>query len=418
MAEAPRAPLVRPASCPRLVGGLFAGLLIGALFLGLSSCSSPPVPPVPEEDLASEVDATLPADAACASQCAGRCVDLQGDAQNCGRCGTVCPSGGRCQAGVCVTTPPPDMAMSMSPMHACNATPPVGATLPPPLPRYTNGTCPTLVAGANDIKSTNSMRSFKLVVPKDLQPGERLPVLFLWHWLGGSADSFIRKGEIQAAADQQRFLAIAPEAKADMLFKWPFDIGVSSARMEEEFKFFDDMLTCAAAQYNVNTSCVGSAGVSAGALFTDQLVAGRGQYLSSALSLSGGVDSFAKPFGNPAHKMPFIVLWGGIWDKCVGIIDFNKASLALEDALVKNGHFFVECIHNCKHAEPPVDPVMGMSRYASLWQFVFDHPYWLRAGESPYKTAGRLPSVYPSWCAIGAGKATPRTGACPNPPGC
>jgi predicted esterase len=345
-------------------------------------------------------------------------VDTSADPKHCGRCGNACADDQTCRAGTCVAkvTPTPDMAMSM-PGPRCNMDPPAGAKLPPPLPRYSGGSCPTLMAGKNAITSQGHARSFLLAVPRDLRPDEKLPLLFLWHWLGGSADSFYRKGDIQAAVDTQRFLAIMPEAKSDMIFKWPFDIGVSSARMEEEFRFFDDMLTCAAQQFRVNVNCVSSAGVSAGALFTDQLAAGRGQYLASALSLSGGVGSFAKPFGNPSHKMPFLVLWGGPNDKCVGIIDFNKASKDLEDALVKGGHFMVECVHNCAHAEPPVDPVPGFSRYASLWQFVFDHPYWLGAGESPYK-AGGLPSVYPSWCAIGKGMAKPRTGACPNPPGC
>lgn len=36
--------------------------------------------------------------------CAGRCVDLKTDAQNCGACGTVCSSGARCIAGACMST--------------------------------------------------------------------------------------------------------------------------------------------------------------------------------------------------------------------------------------------------------------------------------------------------------------------------
>ncbi len=303
----------------------------------------------------------------------------------------------------------------------CNQAPPPGAKLAPPPPSYSGGTCPTLVAGENMISSTGHSRSFLLVLPTDLQPDEVLPVVFLWYWLGGSSEDFLEKGEVQSAVDTQRFLAVIPDKKGDLVFDWPFNVSDSAARQEEEYRFFDDMLSCVSAQFHVNSNCVASAGVSAGALFTDQLASGRSQYLASALSLSGGVgqpgEGLVKPWGNPAHALPMLVLWGGPLDICI-VINFQTASHNLESALSSDGNFFLECIHNCKHGEPPFDPPPGLSKYAGLWRFVFDHPYWLAPGDSPYKTTG-IPTDagYPSWCGIGAHSAVPRTGSCP-PPGC
>ena len=65
---------------------------------------------------------------------------------------------------------------------------------------------------------------------------------------------------------------------------------------------------------------------------------------------------------------------------------------------------------------PPIVPPMGISTFGPIWQFAFDHPYWLPSGTSPYQTTG-LPLEYPDWCAIGANNAVIRTGMCP-PPGC
>jgi hypothetical protein len=48
---------------------------------------------------------------------------------------------------------------------------------------------------------------------------------------------------------------------------------------------------------------------------------------------------------------------------------------------------------------------------------MFDHPFWLSAGQSPYTSTG-LPSDYPTWCAVGAGNASIRTGACNSAPAC
>jgi predicted esterase len=265
--------------------------------------------------------------------------------------------------------------------------------------------------------SSGNAREFILVAPTDFDPSEKLPVIFLWHWLGGSADDFLQKGQVQAAADMQRFLAVIPEEKGDLNFKWPFDVTVSDARVAEEFVFFDDMLSCVSAKFSVNKECVSSAGVSAGALFTSQLAGGRGQYLSSILSMSGGVGGVVRPWKPPEHKMPAVVLWGGPTDQCFTVMNFDSASKQLEKDLGAGGHFFLECIHNCGHAEPPLPTPDGMTNFAALWQFTFDHPYWLKPGESPYNGSGVGP-LLPEWCAIGAASATPRTGACPNPPGC
>ncbi len=302
----------------------------------------------------------------------------------------------------------------------CTATPPPGAKLAPDPPKYSNGTCPTLptTTGTVDIQTGSATRQFILAVPANLKPNEHLPVIFLWHWLGGDANGFYTKGEVQDAVDQQRFLAVIPESSGS-LFKWPYTVGDTDQAVQAELTFFDDMLSCVSAQFNVNKECVGSAGVSAGALWTDQLVGYRSQYLSSFLSLSGGVglpsNSQIRPWKEPVHPIPGIVLWGGPQDICV-FQHFQDLSHNLEDALVKDGSFFAECVHNCAHAEPPFDPPDGYSTYAGLWQFVLDHPYWLPKGYSPYYKTG-LPIADPSWCGLGKGSATPRTGTCP-PPSC
>jgi hypothetical protein len=141
---------------------------------------------------------------------------------------------------------------------SCHDAPPPGFT-PPKLPTYA-GTCPTLGptpidAGAgsvppeNDIMSSGAMRQFKLVTPNDIKPGEKLPVVFLWFWLGGTAQAFIDRADVINAAQQQRFIAVVPEAKGDVTFKWPFSALDSQPRMQEEFVFFDDMLACVAQQF-------------------------------------------------------------------------------------------------------------------------------------------------------------------------
>lgn len=296
----------------------------------------------------------------------------------------------------------------------CKGTPPPGAQLAAAPKAYTGGTCPTLprtTTGADiAITSSGNQRAFWLVVPENLQENEQLPIVFLWHWLGGEAQDFFERGEVQAAVDEQRFLAIIPQKKGDITFVWPYSAIDSTARAAEEAVFFDDLLSCVSEQFNVNSNCVASAGVSAGALWTDQLAGMRGEYLSSFMSLSGGVGGVIKPWIVPDHKMPALVLWGGPTDNCFGLLKFNEESAALETALVQGGHFFAECVHNCGHAVPPFESPPGSSKFKALWQFAFDHPFWLAPGVSPYATG--LPADLPDWCGIGQGGATPRTEQC------
>lgn len=294
----------------------------------------------------------------------------------------------------------------------CAQDAPSGAAHAAPLPTYTGGACPDLVAGENTITSKGNARKFLLVLPEGLQPGEKPPILFLWHWLGGSAEDFLQEGQIQAAADEQRFVAVIPRSKGDGQFQWPFATIDSDARMEEEYTFFDDMLACAGKQFEANLDCVGSAGVSAGALFTDQLAGHRADRISSFLSLSGGTGGVIRPWGKPARKLPGLVLWGGPTDTCLNLLSFDTLSKTLENDLTSEGNFFIECIHNCGHSAPPLDPPAdGSSIYGALWGFFLDHPFWVKDGESPYKDSG-LPANMPEWCGIAKGSATPREGPC------
>ncbi len=299
----------------------------------------------------------------------------------------------------------------------CSMSPPAGAQVAPALPKY-GGSCPTIETGydlmsdtaVNVISSSGADRNIAVIAPHDHQADEVLPGVVMWDWRGGSAKDFYERSEVQDAANVQRFIAVIPEAKGDVLFKWPFTILDTDARLEEEFVFFDDMLACVAEQFNVEANCVSSTGVSAGALFTGQLAGGRGQHLAAIMPLSGGVGGgTVKPWKSSAHKMPALVLWGGRDDFCVAV-DFNKASMELEDGLIADGHFITECIHNCGHSTPPFDVPMGYTTFAPLWMFALDHPYWLDDGESPY--GGGLPDGYPEWCAVGAGNATERVGEC------
>lgn len=302
---------------------------------------------------------------------------------------------------------------------SCAVAPPPGAATAPALPAYA-GTCPALATGGayTTITSSGASRKFLVYSPETVQPGERLPVVFLWHWLGGEPEGMVKVTDIVNTVESRRIIAVIPAPKGDAPFKWPFETTQTQARIDEELAFFDDMLACVGAALPVNKECVSSMGVSAGALWTAQLAGFRSERLASFISLSGGTGGLIKPWTPTAHALPGLVLWGGEGDvypnKLAPIMNFEKASKDLEDALVSGGHFLVECIHNCGHAVPPLDPPPpGEPPFDLVWQFVLKHPFWLGAGQSPLAGKALPAPAFPSWCGIGKGSAVPRPASAP-----
>jgi len=296
----------------------------------------------------------------------------------------------------------------------CGDPVPQGAMSADAPPIY-SGTCPALVAGRNSITSGGNTREFVLIIPETIQSGVDLPLFFMWHWLGGDADGFVERGELQLAANQRQFIAIVPEAKGDLQFRWPIAAPVPDSRIDEEVAFFDDMLACAAEQLEIDTDCVSTVGVSAGALWSSQLAPRRSRHIASVVSLSGGVSEDGdflnpvKPWVPYERKTPALVLWGGPTDFCG--INFDTLSTRLEDHMTADGHYVLECVHNCAHSQPPTVVPEGTSPFDGCWQFVLDHPFWVSEGRSVYDSDG-LPTTLPSWCAAGAGNATIRSGEC------
>ncbi|MEQ8277813.1 MAG: hypothetical protein RMA76_21285 [Deltaproteobacteria bacterium] len=284
---------------------------------------------------------------------------------------------------------------------------------PPPFPTYSGGACPTLTGGPTSASAVNSgfptgtdERSFRLIVPMNYDPSTPTPVVFAWHWLNASSNSFVREGELETATEQMGFIAVLPDKKLKpdgdkaYLFDWPF-VEVSNA--PSELLFVDDLLACVSEQFNVDRHGVYGIGVSAGALWLTYMSSQpQIDHFAAVESLSGGMGEVAGVWGigfTPRpHKFPALVLWGGSRD-WLGL-NFHEASLRYRDALVDDGHFVVACTHDSGHSMPPIEPPNpGQTRFVSLWRFMLDHPYGMAPGDSPYLTSG-LPPEFPTWCEI------------------
>ena len=288
-----------------------------------------------------------------------------------------------------------------APFGLCAEAPPAGAPVPPPPPTYSGGPCPAISPGyVTDFLSAGRTREFAFVVPSNYDPAHSYPLVFAWYHLSGNAMEFIEQLGAQDLADITQAIFVVPQDTGDFEFVWPdtpLDVGQSGV----DLGLFDDIYACVTEQYSVNTSCVASAGVSAGGLWTSYLGQQRGQYLASNVVLSGGLPTeFGAAWWNwtaSPHTFSSLVLWGGPSDML--IINFHEAALNYINHLSGDGHFILQCEHTGGHGLPPPDMDGDPPPFEVLFEFVLNHPYWYHSGMSPY--IGDLPENLPSYCGIG-----------------
>jgi len=245
-------------------------------------------------------------------------------------------------------------------------------------PVYSNGACPTLVQGKQSFNVGELSREFNLILPAE---PEGKPLVFVWHYLGGTADQMINYMGLESFAPENDFIAVVPRS-TDSTYEWDFNDPTDA---NIDFKLFDDLLSCVGSQYNVDPNRIYATGMSAGGLFTSFLTHHRSQWFAATAPFSGGTTS--QHYAVADHPLPVMVTWGGPNDNYGGF-DFAGPSAYLSENLRADGHFVMECEHNLGHTLPPETTAMA-------WQFFLDHPKNITP--EPYSS---VPESFPDWCRI------------------
>lgn len=252
--------------------------------------------------------------------------------------------------------------------------------LVPLLPEYSGGECPTLELDGNSLETGDAERDFRLFLPED--PAGK-PVYFFYYGTGDSAD---RYDDFQDVADAWDMVVVVPAARGNLTFEWPIMVAEDPA---DELVFFDDMIACIAAQFEVDTTRIYASGFSAGALWTTTLAMKRSQILAAAAIYSGGTGDLVQPFAAPLYPIPVLGYWGGDGDVFAGFVNFAEFMNAFMDQMVDAGNFVIGCNHDTGHTIPLGELENGID-------FVLEH-----AWQQPSKYEnGSLPSYLPDYCEI------------------
>lgn len=171
------------------------------------------------------------------------------------------------------------------------------------------------------------------------------PVVFVWHFLGGSADEMLEwmgTDDLVAAG----FVVVAPDSRGVPFTEWQVD---GDPERNPDVALFDALRAQVAAQYHTDDARVYATGFSAGGLFTSYLTMFRGDVLAATAPFSGGVPSYM--YASPAARLPVMLTSGGRGDTYGGF-DFSAASEDFATSLATDGHLVVDCQHDLGHWLP------------------------------------------------------------------
>lgn len=287
--------------------------------------------------------------------------------------------------------------------YGTGATP---ANPPPPFKTAANVTCKPIVDGTSSLVVNGKTRTFEVRLPANKVA--KAALLFEWHGFLQNSDTFMNTVVYDPPAgawkpfDPNAFniplITIAPRDE-NLIPVWGLDWDIVSG--EKDFPFFEAMLTCVEAQFNVDTSRVYSIGFSAGAVFTNLLAAAYPKLFAATISESGTWFNdqsewseilvpligtvFMKwmwPALTPADGGAVLVTHGGPNDFATVISLENCAEKALT-FLYANGRDVTECTHLFGHT---LEPDLTQAMY---FQFMWEHQL---GGPRPTTLTAGLPT--------------------------
>ena len=279
-------------------------------------------------------------------------------------------------------------------------TPDIAADIPvivlPPAPgpkAYSEGSCPTLAAGANTLQSKGFNRELEVYLPA---APTGAPLLFMYHGSNGTPEGMVASFQAQWATEEFGAVVVSLGSCCHnnlpccgQFGDWNFSFMTD---IEADLVFFDDVLSCVDGQWDINNNRVYAVGVSAGGLWTTHLTSNRGQYLASTAIFSGGTG-LANNYSTPGYDLPVVLTWGGESDVLPGPmfpIDFHEMSLDFSGKLQSDGHLVIECNHGQGHKVLPGSP---------QWSIEFlMHQQWGQT-DFPLSTA-ELESLLPDYCVL------------------
>jgi predicted esterase len=184
-------------------------------------------------------------------------------------------------------------------------------------PAAFQGTAP--VAGQNEgFDAAGQSRGFWLV-PAEAGSGPR-PLLVAFHGTGGTGQGFATDIELGAFA-ARGFHVVAPDAEGNGTVFPVWDAMREPGTEDDpnpDLEYFDQLVACMAAHYEVDRNRIYVAGHSAGGIMTNHVLRRRSELLAGGIVASGVLSLTAPADPMPLDEMFVLVTWGGMDDEYSG----------------------------------------------------------------------------------------------------
>lgn len=252
-------------------------------------------------------------------------------------------------------------------------------------------TCPSINVGKNSIKSAERDRTFEVRLPEGPTPTDALPLVLLYHGVGGDAPGMIAESGYEKLLKTEKLILVAPNSERDAktgkaVLKTDWYYGASLFDMDNpDLVYFDDLVNCVSNAYKIDPKRIYVTGMSGGGLESTFIGANRSAVVAAASPFSGG---FLVKWPKYDHKVPFLVTWGGPEDTAYSQ-NFDTLAKQLIGYLVGAGNPTVQCNHGMKHTWPA-------EMTAASWKFLSS--FTLDSKDNPFATT--LPDVFPKYCSI------------------
>lgn len=162
-------------------------------------------------------------------------------------------------------------------------------------------------------------RSFELLLPPSSFTGPR-PLFVGFHGTNGSGEDFIRSAKL-AEFQARGFVVLSPDAVGNGTV-WPvwdaMRAPTDEARENKDLEFFDKMVRCTAAHYNLDKKRLYIGGHSAGGHMSNRVLRARSEMLAGAIIASGIWSLTAHPAALNLEQTFALVTWGGDNDRYSG----------------------------------------------------------------------------------------------------
>jgi len=252
-------------------------------------------------------------------------------------------------------------------------------------------TCPAVAAGKNAMKSAERDRTFELRLPEGATPTDALPLVVLYHGVGGDAPGMIDESGYAKLLKTEKLILVAPNSERDAktgkaVLKTDWYYGASLFDMDNpDLVYFDDIVNCVSKAYKIDAKRIYVTGMSGGGLESTFVGANRASVVAAAAPFSGG---FLVKWPKYDHKVPFLVTWGGIEDTAYSQ-NFDTLAKQLIGYLVGSGNVTVQCNHGLKHVWPA-------EMTAASWKFLSS--FTLDSKDNPF--AAGLTAEFPKYCSL------------------